>query len=296
MDSRAEQTHGAPTDRSPWAPLLRWTAAMTDLPVPTPAAPHSTARPSSPLSRRRMMTWTGAALAAASLPPGTAHAQSWLEQGRKLLDGLSGGNGKSALSVAEIAAGLRDALKVGTGRVVGTLGVEDGFNLNPDVHIPLPGALKDVQQALSVVGLSGMTDELELRLNRAAETAMPRGKAMFWDAIRAMTLDDVMGIYEGPKDSATRYFQGRMTPDLVREFSPIVQDSLSDVGAVQAYDRVMGRYKAIPFVPDAKADLTDYTVEKGLDGLFLLLGHEEAAIRENPAARTTDLLKRVFGA
>jgi len=247
------------------------------------------------LSRRRMMSWTGAALAAASLPPGTAQAQSWLEQGKKLLDQFSGG-GKGALTVTEIAAGLRDALKVGTGRVVDTLGVEDGFNLNPDVHIPLPGALKDVQQALSMVGLSGMTDELELRLNRAAETAMPRGKEMFWDAIRAMTLDDVMGIYEGPKDSATRYFQGKMTPDLVREFSPIVQDSLSDVGAVQAYDRVMGRYKAIPFVPDAKADLTDYTVEKGLDGLFLLLGREEAAIRENPAARTTDLLKRVFGA
>lgn len=259
-----------------------------------PACSHPSCPHPSRLGCRAVLV--GGAALATGLVPAAVAAQSWFDQGRRLLDVLGGDQaGASALTIAEIAAGLRDALTVGTGRVVDVLGVVDGFNLNPDVRIPLPGVLQDVQSALSAIGLSGMVDDLELRLNRAAETAMPRGRELFRDAIRTLTLDDAMAIYNGPADAATRYFQGRMTPDLVQVFSPIVRDSLADVGAVRAYDRMMGRYRSIPFVPDATADLTDYTVEKGLDGLFLLLGREEAAIRENPAARTTDILKRVFG-
>jgi hypothetical protein len=111
-----------------------------------------------------------------------------------------------------------------------------------------------------------------------------------------MTLDDVKAIYHGPDDAATRYFQAKMSTPLAEEMSPLVQQSLSDVGAVQSYDAVMKKYETLPFVPDAKANLTTYVVEKGMDGIFHYLAQQEAAIRQDPAARTTELLRQVFGA
>ena len=134
-----------------------------------------------------------------------------------------------------------------------------------------------------------------LRLNRAAETATPKAKKLFWDAISQMTLDDVNRIYEGPDDAATRYFQGKMSDPLAKEMGPVVNESLSEVGAIKSYDNVMGRYEQIPFVPDVKANISDYVVEKGMDGIFHYLAKEEAAIRNNPVKRTTELLQKVFG-
>jgi hypothetical protein len=141
-----------------------------------------------------------------------------------------------------------------------------------------------------------MLDDLELKLNRAAETAAPKAKALFAQTISGMSFEDVMNIYNGPDDAATRYFQEKMTPALAGEMKPIVEESLAEVGAVQSYDNVMGQYRAIPFVPDVKADLTTYVIEKGMDGIFHYLAVEEAAIRQNPVKRTTELLQRVFGA
>ena len=221
----------------------------------------------------------------------------WLDKGKKLLEGFSGGkSGSKALSNDEIAAGLKEALRVGTDRVVGQLGAVNGFNTDPSVHIPLPDSLKTVQSTLSKVGMSGMMDDLELRLNRAAEAATPKAKKLFLDSIQDMTLDDVRRIYEGPDDAATRYFQAKMSEPLAGEMMPIVNDSLSEVGAIKSYDDAMGRYEAIPFVPDVKADLTGYVVDKGMEGIFYYLAKEEAAIRQDPLERTTDLLQKVFGA
>lgn len=117
---------------------------------------------------------------------------------------------------------------------------------------------------------------------------------MFWDAISAMTLDDALGILNGPKDAATQYFKGKMTNPLKGEFRPVVDRSLADVGAIQSYDRMIGQYKALPFVPDVKADLVDHVLDRAIAGICLYLGREEAATRENPAKRTTELLKKVF--
>ena len=199
------------------------------------------------------------------------------------------------ISTSDIAGALRDALKVGSERVVDTLGRTDGFNNAPDVHIPLPDTLRKAQKVLSKFGKGKLGDDLELRLNRAAETAVPKAKGLFLDAISQMTIDDAKAILNGPKDSATRYFRERMSPRLVEEMSPIVSDQLAEVGAVQSYDKMIGKYKDLPFVPDVRADLTSYVVGKAVDGVFLYLGREEAAIRENPAKRTTELLKKVFG-
>ena len=111
-----------------------------------------------------------------------------------------------------------------------------------------------------------------------------------------MTFDDVKTIYQGAEDSATQYFQGKMSPALKEKMQPIVDDVLSQVGAVQAYDSLMSRYKSLPFVPDVKANLSDHVIEKGMTGLFDYLAKEEASIREDPARQTTALLKKVFGA
>jgi hypothetical protein len=140
-----------------------------------------------------------------------------------------------------------------------------------------------------------MLDDLELKLNRAAERATPKAKDLFWQAITDMTLEDVRSIYNGPKDAATRYFQDKMSEPLATEMQPIVEQTLSEVGAVKSYNQVMDKYTSIPFVPDVKADLISYTLDKSLDGIFSTLAQEEAAIRTNPAKRSTELLKKVFG-
>ncbi len=239
----------------------------------------------------------GALLAVAAVSDGALAQSDFLKRGGELLRNLQdpGSSTDSAtLSNAEIGNGLREALRVGADRVIDQVGVRDGYNTDPKIHIPLPDSLKTVQGALSRVGLSGMMDDLELRLNRAAETAAPEAQAVFWKAIEDMTLDDVRTIYDGPDDAATRYFERTMTPELQTRMRPIVDDSLAEVGAVQSYDAAIGRYKNIPFVPDAKADLTDHVLRLGLQGMFLYLAQEEKAIRENPAKRSTELLKKVF--
>ena len=123
---------------------------------------------------------------------------------------------------------------------------------------------------------------------------MPKARTLFGNAISEMSIVDARKILNGPKDSATRYFRGKMSAPLAGEMKPIVNDQLGQVGAIASYDRMIGQYKSIPFVPDAKANLTQYVLDKAIAGVFLYLGREEAAIRENPAKRTTELLQKVF--
>ncbi len=211
------------------------------------------------------------------------------------LKDLAPGATPDVLSNEDIAAGLREALRVGSERVVSQVGALDGFNADPQIHIPLPGVLQDVQKTLGRFGMSGLADDLELRLNRGAEAAAPEAKELFVNAISEMSLDDARGILDGPDDAATQYFKGKMSAPLSARMEPIVDRNLSEVGAIASYDKMMGQYEAIPLVPDVKADLTTYVVEKGLEGIFFYVAKEEAAIRKDPAKRTTELLQRVFG-
>ncbi len=241
---------------------------------------------------------TLAVCAVCLVPAVQATAQSnWLDKGKSLLGNITGSKtSQGALTTDEIGAGLKEALRVGTETVVSNLGRTDGFNADQAIHIPLPESLKSVQSTLSRFGMSSMLDDLELRLNRAAEAATPKAKALFWQAIEQMTLDDVKGIYEGPKDAATRYFESRMSSPLADEMRPIVDKSLSEVGAIKTYEGVMGEYRKLPLVPDAKADLTQHVLDLGMKGIFHYVAQEEAAIRDNPVKRSTALLKKVFGA
>ncbi len=231
-----------------------------------------------------IFTFTGSAANASA---------DWLDRLKGLVSGA--GEQEKSLSNEDIGGGLKEALRVGTENVVSNLGVTDGFNLDPAIHIPLPEKLDQVKNVLGKIGMDSMLVDLETRLNRAAEAATPKARELFITAINEMTLDDVMAIYNGPEDSATQYFRSKMSGPLAVAMKPVVDESLADVGAAKAYDDVMARYNSVPFVPEVDEDLGDYVVEKGMDGVFYYLAREEAAIRQDPAKQTTELLKRVFG-
>lgn len=220
----------------------------------------------------------------------------WLKKGQELLDTQGGTDVVGpALSNDQTTKGLKQALKVGSRRVVNQLGATGGFSDDPAVHIPLPDSLQTVRSTLDKFGMSSMLDDLDLRINRAAEAAMPKAKRLFVNAISEMSLDDARAILYGPDDAATRYFQRQMTPALKKEMRPVVDASLADVGAIKSFDKVMQRYKNLPFVPDIKARLSDHVVEGASDGVFHYLAAEEAAIRQDPTKRTKALLQKVFG-
>lgn len=230
----------------------------------------------------------------------SVHARNWLEAGASVIDSLTAGNKEgsatdSVLAVDDISAAFREALVMGTDKVTRQLGKTDGFNADPLIHIPLPDQLQTVKSVLSTVGMANYVDELELKLNRAAEAAVPQTGALFLDSIKSMSFEDAMAIYRGPDDSATQYFKARMSPELKTAMLPVIDASLAEVDALQSYDRLMGEYQALPFVPDVKADLTQHVLNSALDGVFLYLSKEEAAIRNDPINHTSDLLKRVFG-
>ncbi len=215
---------------------------------------------------------------------------------QRVLDQIGNGpRDDGALSLQEIDAGLRETLRVGTDRVTAQLGRQDGFNADPAIRIPLPPRLAAARDMAARVGMAALFNDLELRLNRAAEAATPKAKELFWQAIREMTIQDVHAIFRGPDDAATRYFERKMTPALAAAMRPVVDQSLNEVGAVRAYNQVVAQVTAIPYAPEIRTDLTGYVVEQGMAGIFHYLAQEEAAIRRNPAKRTTELLRRVFG-
>lgn len=205
------------------------------------------------------------------------------------------GVGPTGLSQDQIASGLRQALEVGTGRAVDDLAAPGAFASDPTIHIPLPGALADAQDALRPFGLGGLLDDLELRLNRGAEQAMPEARRIFGEAIASLTFRDVTEIWQGPDDAATRYFQRTTSDRLEQAMRAPVNEALNDAGAIQLYDQVVGRAAAVPGLPNLRTDLTDHVLELALVALFDQVALEEARIREDPAARTTELLRRVFG-
>lgn len=200
----------------------------------------------------------------------------------------------SGLSDSDIAGGLKDALTVGSSNVVTQLSAPGGFTTDPDIRIPLPSSLQTIQKTMTKFGLGSYMDDLQLKLNEAAELATTKAKPIFVDAIKEMTWDDAKSILNGPSDSATQYFRDKTSTSIAGEMKPIVEQSLNQVGAINSYDKMMSKYKALPLVPDVKANLTDHVLDKGTEGIFHYMAVEEAKIRANPAARTTDLLKKVF--
>ncbi len=203
------------------------------------------------------------------------------------------------LSEADAAAGIRAALNNGVGSAISTIGVRDGFLRNPQIHIPLPGFLQDMQSSLGRLGLSGPLDRLETQLNRGAETAVPRARRIFINAISSMSINDAIGVVRGGDNAATNYLKNRTFSPLTNLFTPIMSSALQETGAIRTFDQLTASMKSIPLAPklgaDAKTDLIRHGVQYGLDGMFLYIAKEEAAIRSNPAKRTSEILRRVFG-
>jgi len=214
----------------------------------------------------------------------------------EVLDRMLGQGG--ALSAAEVALGLKAALDNGIGFALNNLGRLGGFLDNPSVRIPLPRSLQDVQSFLAPLGADGLLVDLQTQLNRGAEKAVPVAKTVFLDAVRGLTIQDAFDILGGADDAATRYLQTRTTDSLTRGFSPIMGDALENTGALQLVDQVAARLSNLPIGPDlgmsARTDLISHGVRYGLDGVFDFIAVEEKAIRENPARRTSEILRRVF--
>jgi hypothetical protein len=203
----------------------------------------------------------------------------------------------SQLSQSEVAAGLKEALAQGVETAIKSLGRTDGYLGNDLVRIPMPDYLDTLVQGVRAVGGDAYVDEFITTMNRAAEKAVPEAAEIFANAIRQMSIDDAKQILAGPDDAATQYFQRVAGPELVERFRPIVVYATESVGVTSAYKGMVGQ--AGPMLsmlgqPDA-ADLDGYVTNKAVDGLFTVIAQQEKQIRENPVARTTDLLKKVFG-
>ncbi|MFK7995640.1 MAG: DUF4197 domain-containing protein [Granulosicoccus sp.] len=208
---------------------------------------------------------------------------------------LEGGAASGPLSTDEITRGLKEALVTGSGAVVSQLGQTNGFSGDPTIRIPLPNSLQKAKDLASNFGLAKYFDDLELKLNRAAEEATPKARELFVGAIRSMSVEDAKGILQGPDNAATEYFRENTGESLQAQMRPIVDQALSQVGAVSSFNQLLDSYHKIPLAPKVNADLTSHVVEEGSDGIFYYLAEEEKAIRENPLKRTSEILQRVFG-
>jgi hypothetical protein len=201
------------------------------------------------------------------------------------------------LSQNEVLAALRQALSQGTGAAIAQLGQSDGFWKDPQVRVPLPAFIGRYESAVRAVGYGGTLDQFQLTLNRAAEQAVPQAANIIGNAISRMTVTDAKEILDGPSDAATQFFKRSASDELYQSILPIVSQTTAEAGVTQQYKKLAN--KAGPILrlsgSNIPADLDGYVTQKALDGVFLKIAAEEARIRADPAARSTELLKKVFG-
>ena len=203
--------------------------------------------------------------------------------------------GAAAPTESEIADGLREALTVGSQRAAGLLGKADGYWGAERFRIPMPEMLDRAARYLRSAGQGQKVDEFHLALNRAAEKAAPEAAGVFADAVRQMTLADARAILQGPEDAATRYLQKSTRERLAQTFLPIVTNATGATGVTRQYKQLVAKAGPIgDYLAKDARDLDAYVTERALDGLFVALADEEKRIRRDPAARTTELLKKVF--
>lgn len=199
------------------------------------------------------------------------------------------------LNLETITAGLREALQVSTRNSVAQTSKEGGFQENPLIRIPMPEKLDKLGGALRAIGLGGVVDDFERRMNVAAEQAAAKATPVFIDGIKQMSFADAKAILKGDNTAATDYFRRVGEGRLQEVFAPIAAAQMEQVGAVSAYNTLLSAYRKLPFSSEPQFSLEEYVTEKSIDGLFYVLAEEEKKIRKDPAARTSALLRRVFG-
>ena len=203
--------------------------------------------------------------------------------------------GTSDLTQVEMGQGIREALAKGVEKAVGQLGRQGGFLNDSQVRIPLPGNLQKVEHVLRGLRQERLADEFVETINHAAERAVPEATEVFYGAIKRMSVDDVRGIVNGPNDAATQYLRRSSSEELTTRFRPIVEGATDKAGVTVAYKQMMDRAGPMAQLAVGDTDLDGYITDKALDGLFIKIAEQEKLIRTEPYARTTDLLKKVFG-
>lgn len=203
--------------------------------------------------------------------------------------------GSRKLTEAEITAGLKEALQIGSRNAVTIVSKYNGYYLNPDIKVPLPEQVQQVAPVMRAVGLKSQLVKFEQSMNRAAEKAAPEAGRIFGRAIGKMTIEDAADILDGPDDAATLYFKDKTWNDLQRVFKPEVSRVMAEVGVTRLYKDLNRQLSRYPYLDTLTIDLDAYVTDKALQGLFVMLAREEKDIRHNPGARVTELLKKVFG-
>lgn len=224
-----------------------------------------------------------------------ASAQSWKKLTKDVGSKVESVKGGTGLSEDEVGAGLKEALTQGVEKGVAQLSQADGYFKDPQIKIPMPDEAKKVETKLRKLGQGEKVDEAILSMNRAAEDAASSAKDLFVSAIKGMTINDAMNILKGDDDAATNYLRKSTNSALVEKFRPIIKISLDKVGATKHWETVFSTYNKVPFVDKVNPNLEEYVTDKAITGLFIQVAKEELQIRKNPASRSTDLLKKVFG-
>jgi len=206
--------------------------------------------------------------------------------------------GGGALSTSEVVSGLKEALVVGTGEAVDVGSKANGFYQNPKLYIPFPPEAQKVKSTALNLGLVSQVTQFEETLNRAAEEAVKSAKPIFVNAITSMTIEDAFGLLQGGDNAATEYLRRKTTASLISTFEPKVQAAVNKVELTKYWNPLASAYNTTTTLTGGSQinpDLTQYVTERAIDGLFVLIAEEEKSIRENPAARITAILERVFG-
>jgi hypothetical protein len=214
----------------------------------------------------------------------------FLKNAKKLINSNTKG-----LTEKDAADGIKEALVNGTGESVKLVSVVNGYWANPEIKIPFPAEAKEMESKLRAIGMSKKVDEFNESMNRAAEKAASEAKPIFIAAIKGMTVRDAINIVKGSDNAATTYLKNTTSPELVAKFQPIIKTSLDDVNATKYWSDLITLYNKIPMVKKMNPDLPQYVTTRAIDGLFIMIAKEELKIRKDPMARTSELLKKVFG-
>ncbi|UCD34517.1 MAG: DUF4197 domain-containing protein [Nitrospiraceae bacterium] len=231
----------------------------------------------------------GAALSLVFLAIAVSHA-GYLDELLKKVTPMA----ESELDTDTIIKGLKEALAVGTDKAVTQVSQVDGYFGNEAIKILMPEKMSSVADMLARVGFQEEVDNFVMSMNRAAEKAAPEAAGLFTDSIRQMSINDAKKILNGGDTAATDYFREKTGKQLGEKFRPRISESMNSVGVARYYKDMMDKYSQIPFAKDVAFDLDEYVTDKSVDGLFHMVAQEEKKIRTDPAARVTDLLKKVF--
>ncbi|MDR3413829.1 MAG: DUF4197 domain-containing protein [Formivibrio sp.] len=202
----------------------------------------------------------------------------------------------SSITNQQASQGAKEALVRGAEAAVSALAKPDGYLGNPSVKIPLPPSLAQVDQVLGRFGMNKMTDELIVRMNRAAEMAVTEARPILLDSIRKMSVADIKNVLTGPDDSLTRYFRQSSGQLIAQRFLPKVKAATAQVQLADVYNQYAGQAAQFGLVKQEDANLDQFVTNKAVDGLFFMIAEQERAIRADPLGQGSRILKTVFGA